>query len=90
MAKLDPTQMADWQIAEAAEGHMKTVYELGEELGLEKMELLPYGHYVAKLDYLSILERLKDRPNGKNTGPWPNSTRPKWPIGRSPKRPKKT
>ncbi len=65
MAKLDPTQMADWQIAEAAETKMKTVYELGEELGLEKMELLPYGHYVAKLDYLTILERLKDRPDGK-------------------------
>ena len=65
MAKLDPTTMADWQIAEAAQENMKTVYELGEELGLEKMELLPYGHYVAKLDYLSILQRLKDRPDGK-------------------------
>ncbi len=65
MAKLDPTQMADWQIAEAAAADMKTVYELSEELGLEKMELLPYGHYVAKLDYLSILDRLKDKPNGK-------------------------
>jgi formyltetrahydrofolate synthetase len=65
MAKLDPTKMADWQIAEAAEAHMKTVYELGDELGLEKMELLPYGHHVAKLDYMSILERLKDRPDGK-------------------------
>jgi len=65
MAKLDPTKMADWQIAEAAEENMKTVYELGDELGLEKMELLPYGHFVAKLDYLSILDRLKDRPDGK-------------------------
>ncbi len=65
MAKLDPTKMEDWQIAEAAEADMKTVYELGEELGLDKMELLPYGHYVAKLDYMSILERLKDRPDGK-------------------------
>ena len=65
MAKLDPTKMADWQIAEAAEANMKTVYELGDELGLEKMELLPYGHHVAKLDYMSILERLKDRPDGK-------------------------
>jgi formate--tetrahydrofolate ligase len=65
MAKLDPTKMADWQIAAAAEENMKTVYELGDELGLEKMELLPYGHYVAKLDYLSILERLKDKPDGK-------------------------
>ncbi len=65
MAKLDPTTMADWEIAAAAEENMKTVYELGDELGLEKMELLPYGHYVAKLDYVSILERLKDRPDGK-------------------------
>jgi formyltetrahydrofolate synthetase len=65
MAKYDPTKMADWQIAEAAEADMKTVYQLAEEMGLEKMELLPYGHYVAKLDYMSILERLKDKPDGK-------------------------
>jgi len=63
--KLDPTKMKDWQIAEAAEEHMKTVYQLGEELGLEKEELLPYGHYVAKIDYAKILNRLKDRPDGK-------------------------
>jgi len=65
MAKYDPTKMADWQIAEAAEADMKTVYQLADEMGLEKMELLPYGHYVAKLDYMSILERLKDKPDGK-------------------------
>ncbi len=63
--KLDPTKMKDWQIAEAAEETMKTVYQLGEEMGLEKEELLPYGHYVAKVDYARILERLKDRPDGK-------------------------
>ncbi len=62
---LDPTKMKDWQIAEAAEEHMKTVYQLGDELGLEKEELLPYGHYVAKIDYKKVLERLKDRPDGK-------------------------
>jgi formate--tetrahydrofolate ligase len=44
---------------------MKTVYQLGEEMGLEKMELFPYGHYVGKVDYMSVLDRLKDRPNGK-------------------------
>jgi len=65
MTTLDPTKMEDWEIAEAAEKDMKTVYELGEELGLEKMELLPYGHYVAKLDFMNILKRLKDKPNGK-------------------------
>ncbi len=63
--KLDPTKMADWQIAEAAEAKMKTVYALAEEMGLEKMELLPYGHYVAKLDFTAILNRLADKPNGK-------------------------
>ncbi|HOL17102.1 MAG TPA: formate--tetrahydrofolate ligase [Bacillota bacterium] len=62
---LDPTKHADWEIAEAAEANMKTVYQLAEELGLEKEELLPHGHYVAKVDYKKILERLKDRPDGK-------------------------
>ncbi len=65
MLKLDATKMADWEIAEAASGSMKTVYQLGEEMGLEKMELLPYGHYVAKLDFPAILDRLQDKPNGK-------------------------
>ncbi len=63
--KLDPTKMKDWQIAEAAEETMKTVYQLGEELALDKEELLPYGHYVAKIDYAKALERLKDKPDGK-------------------------
>jgi len=65
MVKLDATKMKDWEIAEAAGEEMKTVYEQGDELGLEKMEVLPYGHYVAKLDFMKILERLKDRPDGK-------------------------
>lgn len=62
---LDPTKHADWEIAEESESRMKTVYQLGEELGLEKEELLPYGHYVAKVDFAKVLERLKDRPDGK-------------------------
>ena len=65
MQKLDPTRMKDWEIAEAAQEHMKTVYQLAEELKLDKMELFPYGHYVGKLDYMSILKRFKDKPNGK-------------------------
>jgi methylenetetrahydrofolate dehydrogenase (NADP+)/methenyltetrahydrofolate cyclohydrolase/formyltetrahydrofolate synthetase len=65
MQKLDPTKMKDWEIAEAAESHMKTVYQLAEEMGLDKMELLPYGHYVGKIDYMSILERLKDKKDAK-------------------------
>ena len=62
---LDPTKHADWEIAEAAEANMKTVYQIGEDLGLEKHELLPHGHYVAKVDFKSILNRLSEKPDGK-------------------------
>lgn len=62
---LDPTKFADWQIAEDSEKTMKTVYQLAEELGLQKEELLPHGHYVAKLDFKKILDRLSGRPDGK-------------------------
>lgn len=62
---LDPTKHPDWQIAEAAEANMKTVYQLAEELGLERRELLPHGHYIAKVDFKSVLARVGDRPDGK-------------------------
>lgn len=62
---LDPTQHLDWEIAEDAEKNMLTIYEIGEKLGLTKEELLPQGHYIAKIDFRSVLERLKDKPNGK-------------------------
>ncbi len=62
---LDPTKHADWEIAEEAETRMKTVYQLGEELGLEKEELLPHGHYVAKVDFNRILKRLSGKPDAK-------------------------
>ncbi|MEW6001690.1 MAG: formate--tetrahydrofolate ligase [Nitrospirota bacterium] len=62
---LDPTNHADWEIAEAAEVSMKTVYQLGDELGLKKEELLPHGHYVGKVDFARVLDRLKDKPDGK-------------------------
>jgi len=62
---LDPTKHADWEIAEAAEVNMKKVYQLAEELKLEEEELLPHGHYVAKVDYKKVLDRLKDKPDGK-------------------------
>ncbi len=62
---MDPTKMADWEIAEEAEKTMKTVYQLRDELGLKEEELLPHGHYVAKVDFRKVLNRLKDRPDGK-------------------------
>ncbi len=62
---LDPTKHADWEIAEDSESRMKTVYQLAEELGLEKDELLPHGHYVAKIDFNRAISRLGDKPDGK-------------------------
>ena len=62
---LDPTKHADWEIAQDAEKTMLTIYEIGEKLGLTKDELLPQGHYIAKIDFQKVLKRLKDKPNGK-------------------------
>ena len=62
---LDPTKHADWEIAEDAENRMKTVYQLADELGLEKEELLPHGHYVAKVDFDKVLKRIGNKPDGK-------------------------
>ena len=60
----DAVNMADWQISEAAEAHMPTVDEWQDRLGLQKDEVLPMGR-LAKLDFLKIIDRLKDRPDGK-------------------------
>jgi len=62
---LDPTKHQDWEIAEEAESRMKRTEQLAEELGITKDELLPHGHYIAKVDYAKVLERLKDKPDGK-------------------------
>ena len=62
---LDPTKHADWEIAEDAETRMKTVYQLSEELGLQKEELLPHGHYVAKVDFNRVLKRVAKKSDGK-------------------------
>ena len=60
----DATNMADWQISEAAERHMKPISQLQEEMGLKNDEVLPYGR-IARLDFKKILDRLSSRPNGK-------------------------
>ncbi|MCX5903700.1 MAG: formate--tetrahydrofolate ligase [Proteobacteria bacterium] len=60
----DATKMADWQISEAAEEKMPTPDEWRAKLGLKKDEVIPMGK-LAKLDFLKIIERLKDRPDGK-------------------------
>jgi formyltetrahydrofolate synthetase len=65
MAKLDPTKLADWQIAFECEKNMKTVKQLADELGIKDEELIPHGHYYGKVDFEAVLERLKNRPDGK-------------------------
>ena len=57
-------EMKDWQISEAAEENMPTPDEWREKLGLEKDEMIPMGK-LAKLDFLKIINRLQDRPDGK-------------------------
>jgi formyltetrahydrofolate synthetase len=65
MAKLDPTKLADWQIAFECEKDMKTVKQIADGLGIKDEELIPYGHYYGKVDYETIMERLKNKPDGK-------------------------
>ncbi len=60
----DPTKMADWQIAEVAEENMPVPEEWRDKLGLQKEEVIPYGR-LAKLDFMKIMERLQNRPDGK-------------------------
>ena len=60
----DAVKMADWQISEAAEKNMPTPDEWREKLGLQTDEMLPMGR-LAKLDFLKIIDRLKDKPDGK-------------------------
>ncbi|MEJ2587849.1 MAG: formate--tetrahydrofolate ligase [Deltaproteobacteria bacterium] len=57
-------EMADWQISEAAEANMPSPDEWAEKLGLEKEEMLPMGR-LGKLDFLKIMDRLGDKPDGK-------------------------
>jgi len=60
----DATKMKDWQISEAAEVNMPPVDEWRERLKLEKDEIIPYGR-LCRLDFMKIIERLKDKPDGK-------------------------
>src|SRR5512146_3128912 len=51
-------------IAIAQEAKLKPILQVAEELGIRETELELYGPYKAKVK-LEILERLKNRPNGK-------------------------
>jgi formyltetrahydrofolate synthetase len=60
----DATKLADWQISEEAEKHMPTPEAWREKLGLQKDEMLPMGR-LSKIDFLKVINRLKDKPDGK-------------------------
>ncbi len=60
----DAVNMADWQISEAAEENMPTPDQWVEKLGLSKDEMLPMGR-LGKVDFLKIINRLQDKPDGK-------------------------
>jgi formyltetrahydrofolate synthetase len=60
----DAQKMQDWQISEAAEEHMPDHSHMQDMLGLEPGELLPMGR-LAKLDFMRIMDRLRDKPDGK-------------------------
>ncbi len=61
---LDPVKYKDWQIAEEAEKSLPSVEEFRKRMGLLEDEIIPYGR-TPKLDFIKIMERLKDRPDGK-------------------------
>ncbi len=60
----DAVKMKDWQISEAAEENMPTPDEWQEWLNLQKDEIIPYGR-LCRLDFMKIIERLKNKPDGK-------------------------
>jgi len=60
----DAVKMADWQISEAAEEHMKSIWDFQKEMGLEKDEIIPYGR-IGKLDFMKIINRMGKKPDGK-------------------------
>jgi formate--tetrahydrofolate ligase len=60
----DAVNMQDWQISEEAEKNMPMPEEWREKLGLQPDEMLAMGR-LAKIDFLKVIDRLKDRPDGK-------------------------
>ena len=61
---LDPTMYKDWQIAEEAEKTLPSVDFFREKLGLLPEEIIPYGK-TPKIDFIKVMNRLKDKPDGK-------------------------
>ena len=43
---------------------MKSIWQLGEEMGLKKDEVIGYGR-IGRVDFMKVIDRLKDKPDGK-------------------------
>lgn len=54
---------SDIEIAQEAE--LRPITDVAKDAGILDEELEPYGKYMAKIDHGKVLERLKDKPNGK-------------------------
>ena len=54
---------SDIEIAQEAE--LYPITDVAKDAGILDEELMPYGKYMAKVDYDKVLQRLKDKPNGK-------------------------
>ncbi len=48
----------------AYDADVKPIKEIAAKIGISEDDLVPYGKYIAKVP-LPVLEKLKDRPNGK-------------------------
>jgi formate--tetrahydrofolate ligase len=59
---IDPTRLADWQIAEALEPHLLPIARVAAEMGVREDEVIPFGRLVAKIDHAAVLARLGTRP----------------------------
>src|SRR5256714_4225939 len=55
--------LSDLEIARSIP--LQPIGEIADQLGVLDDEVATYGKYIAKIDAPAILERLKDRPNGK-------------------------
>ena len=54
---------SDIEIAQAAT--MQPIQDIAAKAGILEEELELYGRYKAKIDYMAVLKRLKDKPDGK-------------------------
>jgi len=61
---MDPTKHKDYEIAKEAMKFLPGPDEWAEKLGLLKDEVIPFGR-TPKLDFIKIMNRLKDKPDGK-------------------------